>query len=168
MAKHLTVLGVDPGCGLTGLAVARMFPQSGEIIDAYSIESGKSSKVGERLEKLHTELLKALEGHKPDLVGIESIFFFKNQKTAMDVSQGRGVIVLACAQKKIPVVDVSPPQVKMAICSYGRADKKQVEKMVTTLFGLKEPLKPDDVSDAAAIAWTAYQLRSKDAIMSRV
>ena len=159
-SKSTVVLGIDPGSSLTGVAVVRMYPQRWDLIDAFAIKCQKGLELPEKLIFLHEGIVEAVKKYKPELIGIESVFFFKNQKTVMEVSSGRGVIILGIREvlPKIPIVDVSPPQVKMAVCGYGKAEKKQVCTMVTRLFGLKADLKPDDVADAAAIAWSAYQL----------
>ncbi|MEA3296136.1 MAG: crossover junction endodeoxyribonuclease RuvC, partial [Patescibacteria group bacterium] len=83
---------------------------------------------------------------------VESVFFFKNLKTAFTVSQAKGVILFTAAKKKLPIYEYTPLQVKMTIVGYGRADKKQVQNAVQTLFNLKEIPKPDDAADALAIA----------------
>lgn len=159
--KSIVVLGIDPGSSLTGVAVVRMYPQRGDILDAFAIECQKGMRLPEKLTYLHSEVKKVVKKYKPELIGIESVFFFKNKKTVIEVSHGRGVIMLGVREilTSVPIVDVSPPQVKLAVCGYGQAKKEQVCTMVTRLFGLKEDLKPDDVADAAAIAWTAYQLK---------
>lgn len=160
-SNSTVVMGIDPGSSLTGVAVVRMYPQRGDLIDAFAVKCKSGLKLPEKLVFLHDGVVEAVKKYKPELVGIESVFFFKNQKTVMEVSSGRGVIVLGIREvlPKVPIVDVSPPQVKMAVCGYGKAEKGQVCTMVKRLFGLKDDLKPDDVADAAAVAWSAYQLR---------
>ncbi|MFH0987888.1 MAG: crossover junction endodeoxyribonuclease RuvC, partial [Parcubacteria group bacterium] len=88
-------------------------------------------------------------------IAIEDLFFAKNAKTAIKVGQARGVIILTAVQANIPIVEYTPLQVKQAIASYGRAEKKQVQLMVKTLLNLKEIPKPDDAADALAIAMCA-------------
>jgi crossover junction endodeoxyribonuclease RuvC len=86
------------------------------------------------------------------MVAVEDIFFFKNLKTVIKVSQARGVILLTAAKMKIPIFECTPLQIKLAVTSYGRAEKNQVQKMVKTLLGLKEIPRPDDAADALATA----------------
>ncbi|MBO5305686.1 MAG: crossover junction endodeoxyribonuclease RuvC, partial [Clostridia bacterium] len=90
--------------------------------------------------------------HKPDCMAIEEIFFNTNQTTGIRVSEARGVILLAAAQKGIGIFEYTPLQVKQAVVGYGRAEKKQVISMVTMLLGLEKPPKPDDTADALALA----------------
>jgi len=87
---------------------------------------------------------------------VERLFFFKNLKTALPVSEARGVILLAASRKKIEIVQLTPLQVKVAICCYGRADKKQVQKMVKKILGLKKLPRPDDAADALALALCGF------------
>jgi crossover junction endodeoxyribonuclease RuvC len=95
------------------------------------------------------------ELHRPSLVGVEKLFFQKNVKTAMSVSEARGVTLLALRDRGVPISEHTPMQVKMAITGYGGADKRQVQEMVRRLFVLKEIPKPDDAADALAIAYCA-------------
>ncbi len=107
---------------------------------------------GERLKIINNELNKLIKKHKPNILAVESIYFFKNLKTAMPVSQAKGVILLTAAKNKIPVYEFTPLQVKMTITGYGRAEKKQVQKMVQVLLNLEKPIKQDDAADALGIA----------------
>ena len=86
------------------------------------------------------------------VLAVENSYFFKNLKTDFPVSQAKGVILLAAADKKIPTYELTPLQAKMAITGYGRADKKQVQKMVKVLLNLEDIPRPDDAADALAIA----------------
>lgn len=160
------ILGIDPGVSRVGYCIAKINYSDGEIVECGIIENKPSVEISKRLVEIYERLMEILCYYRPFAIGIESIFFFKNQKTAIDVSQARGVIVLAASQQKIPIIDVTPLEVKNAICGYGRAEKPQIEKMVMRLFRLKKPLKPDDISDAAAIAWTAgsYLIRSSGGV----
>ena len=116
------------------------------------IKTTADLSTAERLDKLHNELKLIIKTHKPDIVAVEDIFFFKNLKTAIKVSQARGVILLTIAQNKIPVAEYTPLQIKQAVACYGRAEKAQVQKMVQVLLSLKEIPKPDDAADALAVA----------------
>ena len=89
---------------------------------------------------------------KPEALSIEKLFFNTNQKTAIDVAQARGVILLAASNAGIPCFEYTPLQVKQAVVGYGRAEKRQVIDMVTKLLRLKKAPKPDDVADALALA----------------
>ncbi|TSC56846.1 MAG: Holliday junction endonuclease RuvC [Parcubacteria group bacterium Greene0714_21] len=155
----MIILGLDPGTASTGYGVVEKIrnPKS-EIrnglrcLEYGCLETPKHKTAGERFVLLEKALLRVLEEHKPDVAAVERLFFFKNLKTVMPVSEARGVLLLALARKKIPTIELSPLQVKMAITGYGRADKKQIQGMVKEILGLKEIPKPDDAADALALA----------------
>ena len=108
----------------------------------------------ERLKQIYNSLTKIIEEYNPDALAVEELFFNTNAKTAFIVGQARGVILLSAAQKNIPIMTYTPLQVKMAITGYGRAEKSQIGQMVKVLLKLKEIPKPDDVTDALAVALT--------------
>jgi len=89
---------------------------------------------------------------KPDALAVETLYFFKNRKTAIGVAQSRGVVLLAGAKKKLPLYEFTPLQAKMAITGYGRAEKKQVQEMVKKLLYMKDIPRQDDAADALAMA----------------
>ena len=90
--------------------------------------------------------------YNPNCVGIEKLFFNSNHKTAIDVAQARGVIILALSQKNVPIYEYTPLQIKQAITGYGQAEKKQVMEMTRNFLKLKSVPKPDDTADALAVA----------------
>ena len=155
----MIILGVDPGSVITGYAIIKKKPDTNlEVINFGCIITDKFATTGERLKKIHGEIIKLIEKHKPNLLSIETMFFFKNLKTVMPVSQTKGVILLAAAQKKLRTCEFTPLQMKMAIAGYGRAEKKQVIEMIQktvdiTKFDLKKNnRKKDDAFDALGVA----------------
>lgn len=155
----MVILGIDPGTATTGYGLIRKIRKGrGQnksdimCLDYGLIQTDPSLTDGERLKKLYLEISQLINKHKPAVLAVENIYFFKNLKTALPVSQAKGVILLSAAKKKIPVCEFTPLQVKMVITGYGRAEKKQIQKMVKTLLNLKEIPKPDDAADALAIA----------------
>jgi len=86
---------------------------------------------------------------------VEKIYFAKNLKTATDVGQARGVILLILIENNLPIVELTPLQVKQGVTGYGQADKRQIQEMVKAILGLKLIPKPDDAADALAVAITA-------------
>jgi crossover junction endodeoxyribonuclease RuvC len=147
------ILGIDPGIADTGYGLIEK-GKGGKIIPlAYgSIKTKAGLPVAERLEILHDELEKIIQKYQPALAAVEELFFYNNAKTAIVVGEARGVILLTCRKNKLPIVELTPLQVKQTISGFGGADKKQVQKMVKLLLGLKEIPKPDDAADALAIA----------------
>ncbi len=147
-----TILGIDPGIADTGFGVISMKNGKLTCLDYGSIKTSAKLKLPERLQIINLELGKLIKKFRPDLIGIEELFFCKNVKTALVVGQARGVVVLTAKQNKVPAVEFTPLQVKQAVSTYGRASKEQVQKMVKLLLNLNQLPKPDDAADALAIA----------------
>ncbi len=149
----MIILGVDPGTATTGYGVVEKIRNSGLRCVSYGcITTAKEKSAGARLAILEKELNLLLQEHRPDAVAVERLYFFKNLKSAMPVSEARGVILLAIAKKRLPVFELTPLQVKMAITGYGRADKKQMQRMVQQTLKLSDIPKPDDAADALGLA----------------
>jgi len=160
----MIILGIDPGTAITGYGILKKQRDQNEkfkVLDFGCIITEQTLLAGERLKKIHKEILKLIDKYKPDIIAVESLFFFKNLKTVMPVSQAKGVILLAAAQKKIQTCEFTPLQVKMTIVGYGRAEKKQVQKMTKEILDLskfdlkKNNRKKDDAFDALGIAMCA-------------
>lgn len=147
----MIIIGVDPGTATTGFGVLEKL-KTLKCLDYGTIQTSPSATTPERLKTLNEELAKLIKKHKPKVLAVENIYFFKNLKTAMPVSQAKGVILLTAAKANIPVCEFTPLQVKMGISGYGKAEKRQVQRMVQCLLNLKEMPKPDDAADALAIA----------------
>lgn len=154
MAK--IILGLDPGIADTGYGLIEKLP-GGKLkyIICGSIKTPAGLEMPDRLFLLGEKLEEILDQHKPSLVAIEELFFCNNAKTAIAVGQARGALLLLCRRRDLPIVEFTPLQVKQSVCSYGKADKKQVQKMVKLILNLKEIPKPDDAADALAIAISA-------------
>ncbi len=159
----MIILGIDPGIATTGFAILKKGEKNHQpkVIDFGCIITGSSSLTGERLVKIYDEVSSLIKKHSPQLISVESLYFFKNLKTALPVSQAKGVVLLAAAKKGIPVLEFTPLQVKMTVVGYGRAEKKQVQEMIKQLtdlgsFDLKEKSRnKDDATDALGIALCA-------------
>ncbi|MBI2099325.1 crossover junction endodeoxyribonuclease RuvC [Candidatus Uhrbacteria bacterium] len=150
----MVILGIDPGVERMGYGIIEYSGGTHNPLSHGLISTSRKLEHGERLAELHTALKELITKHKPDLVAVEKLFFSKNIKTAMRVGEARGVVILSAAEQGIPIVELTPNEVKVSVAGYGKADKRQVQKMITTLLNLKETPKPDDVSDALAIAFT--------------
>jgi len=152
----MIILGIDPGTATTGYGLIEKNPKSKtknglRYIECGCIQTSPSLSDPERLMDLQKGLAKIIRQHNPGAMAIEKIYFFKNLKTAMPVSQAKGVILLEAAKRKIPVFEFTPLQVKISVTGFGRAEKKQVQYMVKMILGLKETPKPDDAADALAV-----------------
>ncbi|MDO8470960.1 MAG: crossover junction endodeoxyribonuclease RuvC [bacterium] len=153
----MIILGIDPGTATTGYGVIQQSTTPGKGRPWKHIENGciltsKTMAREKRLWVLEKEMNKLLNLHKPDIVAVETLFFFNNIKTAMPVSEARGVILLCIAKKNIQLKEFGPAQVKLIVTGYGRAEKKDMQEKVKSVFGLREIPKPDDAADALSIA----------------
>jgi crossover junction endodeoxyribonuclease RuvC len=158
----MRIIGIDPGIGRTGWGIVDVEHAKLTVIDYGCIETSKDLAVENRLEALCQKIATILEKEKPDAFAIEELFFNTNAKTAMVVGQARGVILLVAAQHNLPITVYTPLQVKIAVTGYGRAEKNQVGQMVKTLLHLEAIPKPDDTTDALAIAIThAFSYKMK-------
>lgn len=151
----MTILGIDPGSTRIGYGII----SSGKVlkfIDCGTIEVG-GKKSDQLILEAAQKLSRLINKHKPDAASVEKIYFSKNIKTGIEVAQTRGAILLELAKRGVPVKEYSPSEIKLAVASYGLADKKAVSKMVTLLLGLKkQSLKGyDDATDALAAAIAA-------------
>ena len=148
----MRIIGVDPGTAIIGWGVVDEV--GGKLVAvAYGhISTPAKMELSERLLIIEAELTKILQTWEPEESSVEELFFFNNQKTAISVAQARGVILLTLRHFHVNVVGYTPLQVKQAMTSYGKADKRQVQLMVKSVLGLEDIPKPDDVADALALA----------------
>ncbi|MEZ4180558.1 MAG: crossover junction endodeoxyribonuclease RuvC [Candidatus Doudnabacteria bacterium] len=151
----MVILGIDPGTATTGFGVIEKQNNKFLILEYGVINTDKSLPQAQRLQTIYDDLSLIIDKHQPIAVGIEKLFFSNNQKTAMTVSESRGVVLLKLQQKNIKIFEYTPLQVKNILCGYGQADKKQIQTMVQQTFGLQSLPKPDDAADALAIALCA-------------
>ena len=148
----MIILGIDPGIAIVGWGVIEYEASKFKVLGYGSITTPAGMETPKRLAVLDTELKEIIRKYKPEQMAIEELFFTNNQKTGIVVAEARGIILLAARLAGIKIGEYTPLQVKQAVVGYGRAEKKQVIIMVTSLLGLKEPPKPDDTADALAIA----------------
>jgi len=147
----MIILGIDPGTTRIGWAFLKVGKKKITPLD-YGCWELKTFTPGKRLEKIAQNLNRAIKSYHPSYVIIEKIFFFKNAKTVMKISEAKGVIILIAQKNHLPYLELTPLEVKQNITGYGRAEKKDVQKAVQVFFSLKEIPKPDDAADALAIA----------------
>lgn len=160
----MIVLGLDPGTALVGWGVIDT-GNSNDVGKARCLAYGclKTDKVmtdSQRLLALANGVQSLLKEYSPELVSVEKLFFFSNQKTVMTVSQARGVILMIIEKEGLSLSEFTPLQVKQSLTGYGRADKEQVQQMIKRLLHLETIPKPDDAADALAIALTGAQSHS--------
>ncbi|OGC21347.1 crossover junction endodeoxyribonuclease RuvC [candidate division WOR-1 bacterium RIFOXYB2_FULL_42_35] len=148
----MRTLGIDPGIATTGFGLVEENGQKLVFVEHGVIKTSPQQNSKDRLQKIFIEAKKIIKDFKPQAVAIEKLFFGKNAKTAMAVSQARGIMLLSAAEAGVSVTEYSPLEVKIALTGYGRAEKKQIQQMVKILLGLADVPKPDDAADALAIA----------------
>ncbi len=148
----MIIIGIDPGYAIVGVGVVEYKGNKFRPIEYTAITTPAGMNTVDRLKKIYDEMAMLIDKHKPDAMAIEELFFNSNQKTAINVAQARGVILVAAANKGVPVREYTPLQVKQSVTGYGRADKKQIQEMVKLILHLNVIPKPDDAADALALA----------------
>lgn len=144
-------LGIDPGLSRCGYGVVRRAGPDLEVIDAGLLRTPPTDPLAGRLAQLAGEVEALVAAHAPDAVVVERVLFQHNARTAMSVGQASGVALVAAARAGVPVAQVSPNEVKLAVTGDGAAAKAQVQAMVSRLLHLAVP-PPPDVADALALA----------------
>lgn len=156
----MIVLGIDPGTAAMGYGIVESKSGHLRLVDAGTFVTKPDASLPSRLLAIHGMLDELIALHRPDLLAVERLFFSRNVQTALGVGQARGVVLLAAAQAEVPVREATPSEVKVAVTGSGTADKEQVGRMVAVCLGLSEAPRPDDTSDALAIAiWAAHAER---------
>lgn len=148
----MRVLGIDCGSAVTGVGVIETDGRTYRALHYGTIRLARSRSFGERLRQIYLELDKLLRHFRPHAIALEQVFQALNVKSAMQLSQVRGVVLLAAARANLPVQEYSALTVKNSVVGYGRAKKHQVQRMVQRLLALRELPQPADAADALAVA----------------
>lgn len=155
----MIIIGIDPGVAITGYALLEERGSEYSYIASGCIRTKKELPSGDRLQTIFHQIQALIEKYKPGALAVEKLFFSKNVRTAFQVGEARGVVILAAAGSNLEIFEYTPLQVKQAVAGYGKADKGQVQKMVQMLLKLSEPPKVDDEADAMAVALCHLQYR---------
>jgi crossover junction endodeoxyribonuclease RuvC len=156
----MIILGIDPGFSRLGYAILESDKKNVGVIACDCFEASSKLAYEKRLV-LVTEKAKGLiSKYRPDALAVEKVFFAKNQKTALQIAEVRGILLYLATRSKIPVHQYTPLQVKMALCGYGKATKEQVQKMLKILLKRQSLPKSDDATDALAIGLTCAYCQS--------
>jgi crossover junction endodeoxyribonuclease RuvC len=151
----MLVLGIDPGCGATGFGLVDKVRGRFVLVGAGAIQSKASQPMEQRLAAIYEGLVAQIQVYKPEVVAIESIFRHKSSESALKLGQARGVALLAAAQANVPIFEYNAMTIKKSVTGSGRADKKQMARVVAMLLG--KPVEgPHDAVDAVAIAMTHH------------
>ncbi len=147
------ILGIDPGVAATGYGCIQVEDDDSiRLIDYGVISTSPKTEHGKRLLKIFNEVTSVIRRHEPDAIAIETIFYSRNLKSLVEVSEAIGVITLAARHFGLEIRKFTPLEVKSTIVRTGRADKSQIQMMVKTLLNMSEIPKPNHASDALAIA----------------
>ncbi len=148
----MRILGIDPGFAITGYSIIDYRGNKFKLIDSGAVTTKSGESFPLRLTKIYDDLSMIIDEYKPDAISVEELFFNNNVKTAINVAQARGVVLVVGCQKQIPTYEYTPLQIKQAVAGYGRADKIQVQKMVKAILNVEKLPKLDDTTDSMAAA----------------
>ena len=148
----MVILGIDPGYAIVGYGVLQYDNNKIKVLDFGAVTTPAGMDFPARLHVIYQDLSCLCQKYHPDAMSIEKLFFNTNKKTAVDVAQARGVILLSAQANGAEIFEYTPLQVKQSVVGYGRAEKKQVQEMTKQLLGLSAVPKPDDTADALALA----------------
>ncbi|MBY0497152.1 MAG: crossover junction endodeoxyribonuclease RuvC [Cyanobacteria bacterium] len=148
----MRVFGIDPGSDRTGYGCIDSDGRVHQLVRCGAVRAGAADSFPDQLKIIYRELTVLLAEHRPDCVAIENIFHAVNARSALKLGHARGVAMLAAIEAGVTVVEYTPAEIKRAVVGYGRAEKPQVAQMVKVLLGLDAIPKPNDATDALAVA----------------
>ncbi len=148
----MRIIGIDPGYAIVGFGIIEYDNGRFKTVDYGAITTEAGTDFNIRLRTIYQDVCQILDIYEPESLAIEKLYFQNNQKTAIDVAEARGVILLAASQRNILIREYTPLEVKKSITGYGQAVKRQVQEMTKRVLKLSEIPKPDDTADALAIA----------------
>jgi crossover junction endodeoxyribonuclease RuvC len=146
------IFGIDPGSIRTGYGCVQTDGSRHRLVACGALSGRTGASLPDRLHAIHDGLTRLLRETAPDCVVIENLFHARNVRSALTLGHARGVAVLAAVQARLPVLEYTPAEIKLAVVGYGRAEKTQIQRMVTLLLGLDTPPSPHDAADALAVA----------------
>jgi crossover junction endodeoxyribonuclease RuvC len=152
----MKILSIDPGYDRIGMAILEKDSSKEKIVFSECFQTDKKAETDDRIFAACTEIERLLEKYSPEVFAIENLFFSKNQKTAMAVSQARGAFIQTAKKAKLPVIDLTPLQIKTAVAGHGGASKTEVHKMVSMICKLEDRKYIDDEIDAIAVGISAF------------
>ena len=154
----MRILGIDPGLARVGYGVIDIQDGCQRMLDCGIIQTDSGRSDGDRMVEIAGDLRQLIRIWRPELAAVEKFFFYRSSNT-INVVQARGVVVMTLARFKIPMVEFSPMQIKLAVAGFGHAEKDEVLEAVMRELSLEEPPRPDDAADALAVALTAWLQR---------
>ncbi len=148
----MRIIGIDPGYAIVGFGIIEYDNGRFKVIDYGAVTTPADMDFNRRLEIIYDDVSQILDIYRPESLAIEKLYFQNNQKTAIDVAEARGVILLSAVKRRLLIREYTPLEVKKSVTGYGKAVKKQVQEMTKRILRLSEIPKPDDTADALAIA----------------
>ena len=148
----MRIMGIDPGMAIVGYSIIDVKGDKFELVTSGSIQTDKNLPDSKRIKEIYEDLSYLIDKYKPEEASIEKLYFFKNQKTVMPVSQARGAILLALEKNNIKIHEYTPIEIKQTLTGYGRASKDEVARYVKIALGENNIPKLDDTVDSIAIA----------------
>ncbi len=158
----MRVIAIDPGYDRLGVAVMENTDGVEALIYSACIESSRSDALPERIMTVGDEFARLLLEYKPDSLGIETLFFNKNIKTAIGVAQARGALLYIAKRAGCTIYEFGPQEIKSAVTGYGKSDKQGVIDMIMRLVK-NAPVKAlDDEYDAIAVGVTCLATHGRN------
>lgn len=155
----MIIISVDPGYEKLGIAIIEKEKKGKEkLLFSECFKTDKKLLHEERLFLVGEEIQKIISKYAPSSLAIENLFINTNQKTAMKVSETRGVILYIAKKNGLSVAEFSPPQIKLAVSGNGHSDKKSMMKMIPMLINMEKFIKEDDEYDAVAVGLTYFAI----------
>lgn len=150
----MIILAIDPGYERVGIAIIEKQKNKDELIYSDCFKTESKTDFPQRLHKIGAEIDSLIEKYKPEILAIETLLFHTNQKTAIKVSEAKGVIVYSAVRKNLYIKEFTPLQIKNAVTGNGKSPKPQVTKMLKNLIEINKKIKYDDEFDAIAVGIT--------------
>jgi len=152
------IIGIDPGLARVGYGIIDDIEGKKVMIDCGIIETQSTQKEELRLLEISNDLTAIINQWSPDSAAVEKFFFYRSSRT-IGVVQARGVIMMTLGKHNLSIQEFPPMQIKLAVTGYGHSNKDEVLKSVMHELNITSPPKPDDASDALAIALTGIYLK---------
>lgn len=144
------ILAVDPGYERLGIAVI----ENNTLLFSDCFQTNKELSHAKRLKELGVKFEEVIEKYAPDTFALETLFFSNNQKTALLVSETRGMLLYLAEKNNLHIREFSPAEVKIGVTGYGKSTKQQVMSMVPKILSIKKKITLDDEFDAIAVGVT--------------
>jgi crossover junction endodeoxyribonuclease RuvC len=155
----MRIIAIDPGYERLGIAILEKTAGGKEqVLYSTCFITSKNLPHSERLRLVGEEICRVIDEFKPSALSVETLFFSKNQKTALLVAEARGVILYTAADKGLEIKEFRPSEIKIAVTGHGGSDKKQIMAMIGRMVKISKPIQYDDEFDAIAIGITYFAI----------